>query len=87
MEGLANFKKQLFTDEDPAHIHKTLGICCLLSMLWRFSMVGERDMGFQIYPELTLPTLFLHFCLTASAFVFHIPHRRIKAGDRICELH
>jgi len=53
-------------------------------MLWRWSMAGERDMGF-IYPELTLPTIVLHFMLTASAFMFKIPAKRIKQGDRICE--
>lgn len=45
--------------------------------------MGPTDMGFQRYPSLTLPTIILHWSLTISSFIFHIPARRIKTGDRI----
>ena len=81
--ALFKLKKQLFTHEDPWHFHKTLGICCLISFAWRLSMIGPSDMGFQKYTTLTLPTLLLHLSLTLSSFVFKIPSKRIKSGDRI----
>ena len=85
MPDLRFWKKQLITHEDPGHFHKVLGVSCLLSIMWRFSMAGSKDMGFAVYPELTLPTLCLHLCLSASSFVFSIPQKRIKTGDRICK--
>ena len=80
---LSKWKKQLITHEDPGHVHKTLGICCLISFAWRLSMIGSSDMGFQTHTSLTLPTIVLHWSLTLTAFVFHIPAKRIKSGDRI----
>ena len=71
---------RLITKEDPFHVHKTLGILCLLSYSWRMSMAGEDDMGFAKYPQFTLPTILLHFLLSATSFVFRIPIKRIKSG-------
>jgi hypothetical protein len=45
--------------------------------------MGPTDMGFLRYPSLTLPTILLHWSLTISSFMFKIPARRIKTGDRI----
>jgi hypothetical protein len=77
------WKKQLITKEDPMHLHKTLGVLCLLSFIWRYAHIGSSDMGFLSHPQLTIPTLCLHLMLTASAFEFKIPARRIKDGTRI----
>lgn len=81
--GLEVWKKQLITHEDPFHFHKTLGIACLLSFIWRLAHCGASDMGFATHPSWTLPTIALHWSLTLSAFVFKIPAKRIKSGDRI----
>ena len=72
--------RKLITKEDPFHIHKTLGILCLLSYAWRMPLAGQHDMGFVKYPQFTVPTLVLHFLLNATSFVFHIPVQRIKSG-------
>jgi hypothetical protein len=77
------WKRQLITKEDPTHLHKTLGIACLLSFIWRFCHIGPSDMAFKSHPHLTYPTLFLHLLLTVSAFTFKIPKKRIKDGTRI----
>lgn len=77
------WKKQLVTKEDPGHIHKTLGVLCLASFVVRYAMVGPTDMGFLSHPEFTLPTVLLHFLLTASSFTFKIPKKRISDGHRI----
>ena len=81
--SLSKWKQQLITHEDPGHIHKTLGILSLMSFIWRLSMIGPTDMGFKTYPSLTLPTILLHWSLTLSSFIFNIPSKRIKTGDRI----
>jgi hypothetical protein len=74
----------LITKEDPLHVHKTLGILCLFSFLWRFGQIGETtDMGFASHPDWTLPTLLLHYMLSLSSFEFRIPPKRINSGFRI----
>lgn len=78
------WKSALITNEDSLHVHKTLGVLCLLSFLVRIPFVGERhDMGFASFPEWTLPTLLLHLSLNLSSFQFSIPPRRINSGFRI----
>lgn len=83
MTDIHEWKKQLITREDPMHLHKGLGILCLLSFIWRLAHVGTSDMGFLSHPHLTIPTVCLHLMLTASAFEFKISARRIKDGTRI----
>jgi hypothetical protein len=77
--------KQLVTKDDPFHVHKTLGILCLISYAIRFSQFysKESDMAFGAYPEYTLPTLMLHMVLNLSSFEFKIPPKRISSGYRI----
>lgn len=65
------------------HLHKTLGILCLLSFIWRMTQINDSDMGFQTKPYLTIPTLCLHLTLSLSSLEFKIPFRRIKEGSRI----
>jgi hypothetical protein len=67
----------------PIHLHKTLGVLCLLSFVWRLTQVNETDMGFYTRPHLTIPTLILHLLLSTTSFIFRIPNRRIKEGSRI----
>lgn len=81
--GLSAWKKQLITKEDPMHFHKTLGILCMLSYIFRIVQTGPSDMGFQRFPYLTVPTIVLHLLLNSTAFVFKIPNRRISSGYRI----
>lgn len=79
---LSTWKRQLVTKEDYFHHHKILGILCLTSFLYRLSQVFD-DMGFASHPEWTIPTLTIHWMLTASSFQFKIPSRRIRDGARI----
>jgi hypothetical protein len=82
-EGITWVQEKLVTKEDPRHVHKTLGILVLLSIIWRLSQYGATDMGFETRPEWTAPTLVLHLVLNLSAFLFRIPPRRIDSGFRI----
>ncbi|KAL7565229.1 hypothetical protein ACA910_016566 [Epithemia clementina (nom. ined.)] len=73
--------QRLVTTEDrPWHVHKTLGLLCLFSMVWRLPLVGRADLGFASHPQWTLPTIALHFSLNVSSFRFAIPPQRIKTG-------
>jgi hypothetical protein len=84
--GVAAWKKQLMTKEDPNHIHKTFGILVLLSYIYRLyqcAMSTESDMGFVTHPQYTIPTIVLHLLLNATSFIFKIPNKRISSGYRI----
>lgn len=83
LTGAAAWKKQLVTKEDFMHVHKTLGLSCLLSYVFRISQTGPSDMGFARFPALTVPTLVLHLLLNLTALEFKIPARRISSGYRI----
>jgi hypothetical protein len=83
LAGISAWKKQLITNEDPMHIHKTLGMLCMLSYVFRLAQTGPSDMGFASYPALTIPTVILHLLLNITSLVFKIPARRISSGYRI----
>lgn len=77
---------KLVTHEDHSHVHKTLGILVLCSILWRFSLLLrylDVNLGFTKYPKLTLPTIALHLLLNVSSFQFFLPKIRIKEGTRV----
>lgn len=80
--GLSELKKKLVTREDFLHMHKILGVLVLISFFYRLTQLLD-DMAFPSHPEVTLPTIFLHWFLTISSFQFKIPPRRIRDGGRI----
>jgi hypothetical protein len=82
MSTILKWKKALVTNEDFLHHHKILGILVLTSFVFRLSQLFD-DMGFLTYPAWTIPTIFVHWLLPASAFQFRIPTRRIRDGGRI----
>lgn len=71
------------THDDAYHHHKIIGLLALISIMVRFFMVGEGDMGFASHPNWTYPSLHVHFLLNISSFQFKIPIRRINDGGRI----
>lgn len=73
---------KLFTREDTFNVHKIFGFSCLASFIYRFSQAGIKDGGFGPHPG-TVVFIVLHLCLNLSSFIFYIPQRRIKSGDRI----
>lgn len=79
---LSAWKKALVTKEDNLFSHKVLGVLVVLSFGFRLSQFSS-DMAFPAHPGWTLPTLALHWMLTASSFQFKIPQRRIRDGGRV----
>jgi len=73
---------KLFTKEDHFNIHKTLGLLCLTSYIFRFVQIGPADMAFGATGG-TLVSILLHVSLSLTSLVFRIPHARIKTGYRI----
>lgn len=82
LSTLASWKKALVTHEDALHHHKILGVLVLLSYFVRFFYFFD-DMAFRSHPDWTIPSIALHWLLTASSFQFKIPQRRIRDGGRI----
>lgn len=74
--------RKLFTSKEESrilHAHKILGISALVSFIYRFSNIGERDGNFG--PNYgTLFFIFHHWFLNVSSFIFKIPQRRIRDG-------
>jgi len=72
----------LFTHEDTFNVHKVLGGVCLVHFIYRFSLVGDRDMHFG--PGWTTALwIGIHTLLSVSSLIFKIPQKRIVEGSRI----
>lgn len=71
------------SEEDRYFVHKTLGLACLGSFVYRFCHTGKADMQFRHDDIGTLATLLLHATLSFSSLIFRIPQKRIKHGFRI----
>jgi len=82
MALIVDIYRKLFTKEDYFNLHKTLGIACLLSYIYRFAHVGASDMNFSAGP-MTLAVIALHTLLSVSSLIFRIPVKRIVGGYRI----
>jgi hypothetical protein len=77
----ANLYK-LLTREDPFHLHKALGIGCLLNFMVRFSLLAVYGNMYQDTP-LGAYLVAMHGCLSVSSLIFHIPRDRNPAAPMI----
>lgn len=66
---------RLVTKEDPSHIHKALGIACLLHYVYQFSRYA---LGYSILTRAStvIFAICLHFSLNLSSFIFRVPKLR-----------
>jgi hypothetical protein len=69
---------KLFTNEDNHQVHKTLGMLCLASFLYRYFWVypvtGTLGFDGTWFDHLTI---LMHLALSSSSLVFHVIKRRI----------
>ena len=67
---------KLFTKHDPYHAHKTLGLLCLLHFAYRYGwqLAQEGHLGVGV------PWIAAHMLLSASALLFRVPAKRIRAN-------
>uniref|UniRef100_A0A7S1URJ9 Uncharacterized protein n=1 Tax=Grammatophora oceanica TaxID=210454 RepID=A0A7S1URJ9_9STRA len=76
--------RKLMTKEDPQHAHKLLGTWALVSFAHRLSQIGDADMGFiHASDTSTAITLSMHFLLSISSLIFHVPPKRLPGEWRI----
>lgn len=80
MIKLSNLYK-LFTREDAGNLHKTLGTMCLLHFVYRMAYDPIFDTSYST-PMLAL----MHFVLSISSLIFHLPANRIKGAPMMWPL-
>ena len=73
----ADFRK-LMTHEDSQLIHKTLGICSLVSFIYRYGYVYNTTgtLGFE-GKYMDWVTMLIHTLLAFSSIIFRVPAKRI----------
>ena len=77
---------KLFTSEDRAHVHKTLGLLTTLHFLYRVyhaTVSPMHQMGFQSRDPFTLFGLLCHVALSGTSLLFHIPTNRVRMAPMI----
>ena len=73
---------KLVTKEDQYHIHKTIGIICLINYGYRYYLLFTRgDMNLNNNTAVIL--VIAHAFLSCSSLLFHIPAIRNKSGPMI----
>lgn len=72
--------RKLFTKEDPLYLHKTFGLLCVLSFLYRYAYVYPRfgNLGFD-GSWFDWATMGVHLMLSSSSLIFHVLPRRIMS--------
>ena len=69
---------KLATKEDPIHLHKILGVSCLLNYIYQFYhlfVYGSMYLKDNPYTPLLMG---IHAGLSLSSFIFHVPLNRHK---------
>jgi len=74
--------KKFITREDPFHIHKLLGVSCILNFIYRFYNIINYNLGFQD-DYWTLTWIIMHMALSGTSLVFRIPTNRISKRPMI----
>ena len=71
-------RQRLITHEDPNHLHKTLGILCLLSFIYRYAYVWPTTghLGLSDGSLFDWATMLAHIGLSTSSLIFHVIKRR-----------
>lgn len=77
----AHLRLKLFTREDPLNLHKTFGLLCLASFLYRYFWVFPRltsgkSLGFVDGSVFDWATMLCHLALSSSSLIFHVLLRR-----------
>lgn len=77
---------KLITKEDHFHVHKLLGVCCLIHYAYRWCMwLRYRDMLFGDDKTVSAVLLMMHLLLNLSSFLFPIPKRKVSSRVVIWE--
>jgi hypothetical protein len=75
---------RLVTHEDTFHIHKSLGLLCLINFGYRlYSLLTTGSSGYEEYSTLNVTTLCIHASLHFSSFIFALSNKRNKTYNII----
>eukprot|EP00928_Gymnodinium_smaydae_P044470 TRINITY_DN2966_c0_g4_i2.p1 TRINITY_DN2966_c0_g4~~TRINITY_DN2966_c0_g4_i2.p1 ORF type:complete len:502 (+),score=13.45 TRINITY_DN2966_c0_g4_i2:71-1576(+) len=69
---------KLKTKEDPFHVHKCLGMSCLVHIAYRSHRLFRTGTTGLQQDNSTPACLALHAALNLTSFVFHLPKNRVK---------
>lgn len=79
--GLENIYK-LVTNEDRFHIHKTMGVACLVNFFYRYFLLLTTG-SMNLATGEGIGFICLHGLLSASSLIFHLPDNRISGKPMI----
>lgn len=77
--------RRLVTKEDPCHVHKTLGLSCLLHFVYRYAycLRVHGTLGYQDTTSFNALTSCMHMGLSSTSLVFHVLSKRMKTRPLI----
>jgi hypothetical protein len=80
-----SIRRKLVTNEDPCHIHKALGMSCLLHFLYRYACGwGPRGtLGYESATFFNALTMCMHMALSSTSLFFHVLSKRMKTKPLI----
>jgi hypothetical protein len=73
---------KLKTKEDPYHIHKSLGIICLMNYIYRYSLLFLNG-TMNLNNDTAVTLIYFHAGLSLTSMIFHIPSIRNKTAPMI----
>lgn len=73
---------KLITKEDPMHIHKTLGVICLVNYGYRYYMLFTTG-TMHLDNPIACYLMCAHAMLSISSLIYHIPSKRNKIAPMI----
>lgn len=76
---ISHIKSRLITYEDPYHVHKTLGIACLVNFVYRYlyRLPTYGSLGYEEATAFNTATMFAHLMLSSSSLIFNVLRRRL----------
>jgi len=74
--------RKLVTREDPIHLHKSLGVICLVNFIYRYFLLFSYGSMFLNTP-MGITSVGLHGILSLSSLIFHIPENRVNGKPMI----
>ena len=74
-----HIKDRLITHEDPYHLHKTLGITCLLNFAYRYlyHLPIYGSLGYEEINAFNTMTMVAHMMLSSSSLIFNVLRLRL----------
>lgn len=78
-QTLVQWRRKLFTKEDPQNLHKTFGILVLLSFFYRYGVCYRRSGNLEFNGSIfDWVTILVHLGLSTSSLIFIVLPKRIR---------